>query len=110
VVDGLNLRRSHSCAEVLRVSGRCAWALALTFHLYLCITGSSQLILDVSFPLIALDPLQNQDGAVPFSARAIVLLTTLVLGSALGGGSHSPLPVRDNSTKFRDLASYLTQP
>lgn len=38
------------------------------------------------FRLSLLDPFQNQDGAVPFSARAIVLLTTLILGSAWGEG------------------------
>jgi hypothetical protein len=37
------------------------------------------------FRLSLLDPFQNQDGVVPFSVRAIVLLTTLILGSAWGG-------------------------
>jgi hypothetical protein len=46
------------------------------------------------FRLSLLDPFQNQDGAVPFSARAIVLLATLILGSAWGGGFSfsSPCP------------------
>lgn len=91
MVNGLSLWRSHSCAGVLQFSGRFAWALALAFHLYLCITHCSQLILDVSFPLIASGPFSKPGWCCTLFGPSDRAVDHPYPWQRLGGISHSPL-------------------